>query len=78
VVSTSLDQGVLYFDEGQLVHAETSRLQGEEAALSILCWRGAHLESSAKYWVHPNTIETSWQGLLMKAAQRLDEAGRGH
>lgn len=76
LVSTRLDHGVLYFDEGQLVHAETSQLEGEEAALSILCWSGAHLESSANYWVHPNTIETSWQGLLMKAAQRLDEAGR--
>ena len=76
VVSTRLDQGVLYFDEGQLVHAETSQLEGEEAALSILCWSGAQLESSANYWVHPSTIETSWQGLLMKAAQRLDEASR--
>jgi hypothetical protein len=76
VVSTPLDHGVLYFDEGQLVHAETSQLEGEEAALSILCWRGARLESSANYWVHPSTIETSWQGILMKAAQRLDESRR--
>jgi len=76
IVSAELDQGVLYFDQGQLVHAETSRLEGEEAALSILCWSGAHLEASTNYWVHQNTIDTSWQGLLMRAAQRLDEAGR--
>lgn len=76
LVTVEDEEGVLYFDDGQLVHAETRRLEGEEAALSILGWKQGRLEPSAGYWVRPNTIETSWQGLLMKAAQRLDEARR--
>jgi hypothetical protein len=69
-------EGVLYFDDGQLVHAEVADIEGEEAALAILCWRHARVEPSQNMWILANTIETSWQGLLMKAAHRLDEIER--
>jgi len=78
LVSSQTDEGVLYFDEGQLVHAETSALEGEAAALCILCWGTARVEPSPNIWVLPNTIETSWQGLLMKAAHQLDESKAGN
>ncbi len=68
------ESGILYFDEGQIVHAETSGLEGEEAALVMLCWQHVSIEASSSVWVNPNTIDTSWQGLLMMAAQRLDES----
>jgi Domain of unknown function (DUF4388) len=66
----------LYFDQGQLVHAEYENLRGEEAALHILSWAEGAVEPADQFWIHPPTIETSWQGLLMMAAQRQDEAKR--
>ncbi len=68
--------GHLYFDQGQVVHAEAGELRGEAAALRILGWNGGTFEPCDRYWVESPTVNTSWQGLLMVAAQRQDEATR--
>ncbi len=73
-VKAGNDEGVLFFDEGQIVHAETGSLEGQEAALKILSWQTVSIHPCSDVWVSPNSITTSWQGLLMMAAQRLDEA----
>lgn len=78
LVSTAQAAGILYFDEGQLVHAETDQLCGEDAAICILGWQSGRIDPSPQVWVNPNTIDISWQGLLMKAAHRLDESERDH
>ena len=68
--------GVLYFDQGQLVHADTGDQVGEEAALSILSWASGHVEACGEYWLKPPTIQTSWRGMLITAATRADERTR--
>lgn len=68
--------GFLYFDHGQLVHAVCGRLTGEEAALAILSWRSGTARPSDSYYSKPPTINTPWQGLLLTAAQRQDDAAR--
>lgn len=78
LVRTQHSEGILCFDEGQLIHAETGKLCGEDAAIFILCWRFGRIDPTSDVWVNPSTIETSWQGLLMKAAQRIDEGDRDH
>lgn len=75
-VRSESEHALLYFDQGQLVHAECGNLQGEEAALHILGWVDGSVEAADQFWVHPPSIQTSWQGLLMIAAHRQDEAKR--
>lgn len=70
-------EGMLYFDQGQLVHAETGDAQGEEAACQILAWETGTVEPVDASRVQATTIHTSWQVLLLTAAQRQDERGRG-
>ncbi len=75
-VSSDGEKALLYFDQGQLVHAECGELHGEEAALHILGWAEGAVEPADQFWIHAPTIQTSWQGMLMMAAQRQDEAKR--
>lgn len=80
-VATARDVGFLYFDGGAIVHAATRRLAGEAAAADILSWEqgsftpvetGASLGFPA--WPVKRTIETSHEALILRAAQRRDEA----
>lgn len=73
-VSSGGRAGRLFFSGGQIVHAEAGRLRGDDAALEILSWSTGTIEPHRADWNHPPTIQSSWQGMLMRAMQRLDEA----
>lgn len=64
--------GLLYLRDGQIVHAETEGILGEDAFCKILSWKGGEVNELPL----PNEVETSitsdWQTLLMNAAHRLD------
>lgn len=75
-VSSGGRSGYLYFDEGQVVHAQLDHLRGEPAAIEVLSWVSGTFEPSERYWVDAPTIRTSWQGLLLNAATRADEEQR--
>jgi hypothetical protein len=60
-------QGTLWFDAGQLVHAQVDGEAGEDAALKILSWgTGTLTPSDAPFPLHPS-IATPWQTLVLKA-----------
>lgn len=69
--------GHLYFCGGQVVHATLGNLVGDEAALVILQHRGASCALCTSPFPGEATVRTAWQGLLLRAAQLLDEAARG-
>lgn len=75
-VSSNRGFGFLFFSEGQIVHAVWGGMQGERAALEILSWRHGSWESCEHAWPDRNSVSTPWQGLLLRAAQRIDEAKR--
>ncbi len=66
--------GYLYFAEGRVVHAVTSRLIGETAALEILGWTNGSFQPCDRAWPATYTIDTSCEGLLLRLAKRRDEA----
>jgi hypothetical protein len=66
--------GYLYFAEGRVVHAVTSRLIGEAAALEILSWTNGVFQPCDRAWPATMTIETSCEGLILRLAKRRDEA----
>ena len=66
--------GYLYFAEGRVVHAVTSKLVGEAAALEILAWTNGLFQPCERAWPAAGTIETSCEGLILRLAKRRDEA----
>lgn len=68
--------GHLFFRGGALVHASTPSSTGEPAAMEMLAWNWGTFEPADREWTR-DTIQSSWQGLLMRAAQIRDEKEAG-
>ena len=65
--------GRIYFENGEIVHAETPDSRGESAFEQILRWKGGRIKEMTPAYKPPRTINTGWQGLLLNVAQRIDE-----
>ncbi|HEV8263780.1 MAG TPA: response regulator [Gemmatimonadales bacterium] len=75
VVHAGDQEGRLYFDRGQLVHAHTRRLDGLPALHEIVAWPDPKLEIFYKRKSRERTIKEPLQHVLMEAARVLDERG---
>jgi predicted regulator of Ras-like GTPase activity (Roadblock/LC7/MglB family)/DNA-binding LytR/AlgR family response regulator len=67
--------GIIYFQEGQVVHAICGELEGVEAFYRILEFRGGRLDSTTYTDLPGNTIDVPVEALIIEAARRMDEAG---
>jgi hypothetical protein len=70
-------EGVLFFDDGQIVHAVCGNQVGEDAVNELLEWTTGSFGQSNEPWPDSPSISSSWQQLLLTAAQRRDEAQQG-
>ena len=68
--------GYLFFTKGQMIHALSGDHVGEPAALEILKWKDGSVEPCNVGWPDAPTIQSTWQNLLLLAAQARDESGR--
>lgn len=59
-----LSQGVIYFRQGEIVHAECGDLEGEHALFNILDWGKIDFFSSFDHRVSKRTIRRNWETLL--------------
>lgn len=75
VVHAADQEGRLYFDRGNLVHAHTRRLDGLAAVQEIVAWPDPKLEIFYKRKSRERTIKEPLQHVLMEAARLLDERG---
>ena len=67
VRSLSGMRGTLWFEAGQLVHAQVGSLSGEDAALQILSWGTGTLTPSTSPFPTKPSIDSAWQSLVLKA-----------
>lgn len=65
--------GLIACNGGQIVHAETGNLQGEEAIYELLSWTEGSFRLSDNFGSLPQTINNSWSAVLMEGMRRLDE-----
>jgi CheY-like chemotaxis protein len=65
--------GTIYFDEGNIVQAETSHLEGENAFYYIMNWHGGEFTVKRNKRTTRETISKGWQSLLLEAMRRVDE-----
>jgi len=65
--------GRIYIRDGNIVHAESGSLQGEEAFQKLLCLRGGEFKLERYQEPAQQTIEAPWEFLVMEAARKRDE-----
>ena len=66
--------GTIFFNNGEMVHAKTGDLVGDEAIYAMLGWEEGTFK--AKMGVEPGliTIDKNWSGLLLEGMRRIDES----
>ena len=69
--------GVIYFLEGNIVHAACNDLEGKEALYEILSWEGGSFSSERGKKSPKETIIEGWQSLLLEGMRRVDESRKG-
>lgn len=71
-------QGVLHFQNGEVIHAETASDKGEMAAYQILEWTTGSFDFLPAAVNAPTTIRRSVQDLVMDSARVSDSRKRLH
>lgn len=72
-LSRDADRGFIYLKNGQMVHAQTGDLIGEEAIYALAIWNQGEFQFTPGDEPERQTIAKSNTNLLMEAARRLDE-----
>lgn len=68
------EAGYILFDNGDVVHAETEGIEGEDAIIRLLDWDDGNFSTFDETEIKRRTINMSWDKLLMEAVVKLDEA----
>ncbi|NOX36336.1 MAG: response regulator [Calditrichaeota bacterium] len=73
LVKRQNETGTIYFQEGNIVHAETDHLEGEDAFYYIMSWDGGEFSVLRNKFPPRETIHKSWQNLLLESMRLKDE-----
>ncbi len=65
--------GRIWFERGEICHAETAGLTGEKALVEMITWPGGSIVEVVAPPPLEKTIDMPWQSLLMQAAHAADE-----
>ena len=66
-------EGVIYFDDGRIPHAQVGSLEGEEALFTILSWQSGSFRFVGGVKPPADTINTNWEYLLIEGMRKADE-----
>lgn len=67
------DQLTLYFDQGQVVHAQVGNLRGEQAVYQLLSWDTGEFAMEQGIAPPMVSIQTPWSALVMEGMRLRDE-----
>ncbi len=70
-------KGVIYIRQGEIIHAQTDRMEGQEAFYRLMAWQDGDFEITTSTNFPNRTIHDSAMSLLMEWARLADEAGVG-
>jgi CheY-like chemotaxis protein/predicted regulator of Ras-like GTPase activity (Roadblock/LC7/MglB family) len=70
-------EGVIFFKDGEMIHAEAGGLTGEEAVYALLGWEDGSFQLKMGMEPSLRTIEKPWSGVLLEGMRRIDEATAG-
>jgi CheY-like chemotaxis protein len=66
-------KGVIYFSDGEIVHAECNGQVGKEALFNILRWREGKFDHERGMTPPQHTIFQNWEHLLVEGMRQSDE-----
>ena len=75
VITKDTHKGVIYFNDGEVVHAECDDIAGEKAFYTILGWQEGKFVSNIGVVPSRETISSTWEHLLVEGMKRKDEGG---
>lgn len=67
------DELTVYFDGGEIAHAQVRDVRGEEAVYELLAWPEGTFEVEQGVAPPERTIRVPWSALVMEGLRRLDE-----
>ena len=73
-VSRGDDDGDIFIEDGDIVHAEVANLEGEEALYTVLGWKEGKFVSKTGMTPPKKTISARWEHLLLEGMKRSDDA----
>ncbi|HOV47826.1 MAG TPA: DUF4388 domain-containing protein [Anaerolineae bacterium] len=76
IQKASGERGRLYFEGGEIVHAEGEGFQGSEAVYALLTWQEGSFEVDQNAAAPAHTIRMPWSAVLMEGLRRADERRR--
>jgi len=66
-------EGVIFCSGGNIIHAATGSLIGEEAVYELLRWGGGTFRVQNGVKLTERTINRNWNSILLEGVQRIDE-----
>ena len=75
-LSNEDEKCLLYFVEGQVVHAAYGPMTGDQAVFKVLRWTGGNFQVDFEGKTSERTTQLNTQGLLMEGLRLLDESKR--
>ena len=73
VITRDGEKGVIYLNEGEIIHAECGEKKGTDAFYKILSWQEGEFVSNIGVTPPVQTIYQSWEHLLVEAMRRDDD-----
>ena len=67
------EKGVIYLNEGEIIHAECGQQKGTDAFYKILSWQEGEFISDTSTRPPIQTIYQNWEHLLVEAMRRNDD-----
>lgn len=72
-VHKSGKEGIIYIEDGEIVHAACNGIEGVDAFYEILKWKTGAFETLGAGHIPMVSIHHNWQFLLMEGQRRVDE-----
>ncbi len=66
-------EGCIFFEDGQITHAQIGAIDGEEALFTILAWSSGSFRFVGGVKAPKTTINTNWEYLLIEGMRKADE-----
>jgi CheY-like chemotaxis protein len=73
IITRDGEKGIIYLNEGEVIHAECGEQKGTEAFYNILSWQEGEFFSNTGFVPPVQTIYQNWEHLLIEAMRRNDE-----
>ena len=76
-ISKGMDKGVIFLNDGNMIHAICGDAIGDEAIYRIISWDFGEFSLDEGLESPEQTISSGWEHLVMEGVRRRDEAGDG-